>query len=375
MGRQHDVLGINPTSVDRVQAGFWRRYIHVGVWTYVLGGASVMVYVLATPHGPHRGTLLLLGVVSVAASLGIFWRVGITLVDTRWRTPFFAGWTVSTFGFIAAGAVLDGGTRSPTSYFLVLPLLFAGLAYPPRTVSTLTGVGMLGALATGLVPGDRRAWSTALLTMGMFVAGLLATSTARSRQRLIDELVTTARTDRLTGCLTRGGFYDRLDHELARSLRHGGTFSVVIADLDNLKILNDSGGHKVGDDALREIAHALRRTARSIDLVGRLGGDEFGLLLSGTGAREAALVAERLLEAIRTAARRPLTASVGVAEWNGPSEDAEGLIHRADAALYAAKRAGRNCYVVAGDAGGAAAAAGAGDNLPGPARRHGVAAG
>lgn len=329
----------------------------------MLGGAAALAYLLSTPHGPHRGPLLLLAVVSIVASIGIFWWVGIRLVETRWRTPFFAGWTVSTFVFIGLGAVLDGGTASPTSYFLLLPLLFAGLAYPPRTVSTLTGVGMVGALAAGLVPADRRGWSTALLTTAMLVAGLLATSTARIRQRLIDTLVTTASTDWLTACLTRGGFYDRLEHELARSLRHGGRVSVIIADLDNLKVLNDTGGHKLGDDALLKVAEALRHTARSTDLVGRLGGDEFGLLLPGTSGQEAATVAERLLEAIRAAAPTPLSASLGVAEWDGPLEDGEGLVHRADAALYAAKRSGRDCYVVAGGP------------LPRPTDRRGLATG
>lgn len=360
-----DVGGINPSSIDRVQAGFWRTYIRVGVFAYVLGGMAALAYVLATPHGPHRATLLLLDVVSVFASLGVFWWVGLKLVHTRWRTPFFAGWTVSTLAFISVGAVLDGGTTSPTSYFLVLPLLFAGLAYPPRTVSTLTGVGVVAALAAGVVPADRRGWSTALLTAAMLVAGMLATSTARSRQRLIDALVTTASTDWLTGCLTRGGFYDRLQHELARCVRHGGSVSVVVADLDNLKILNDSGGHEVGDDALREVAQALRATARSssTDLVGRLGGDEFGLLLPGAGASEAAMVAERLLVAVRTATSTPVTASLGVAQWAGPFEDTEALMHRADAALYSAKRAGRDCYVVAGG------------DVPGPSNWHGAATG
>ena len=191
--------GINPRSVDRVQAGFWRTYVHVGVLTYVIGGLAALVYLLATPHGPHRGFLVTLGVLSIIGSITIFWWVGIRLVETRWRTPFFATWTVTTIAFIATAAILDGGTTSPTSYVLVMPLLFAGLAYPPRTVSSLTAVSMVAALCDGLIPSDRRAWPTVLLTTGMFVAGLLTTSTARNRYRLVNALVTAASTDWLTG--------------------------------------------------------------------------------------------------------------------------------------------------------------------------------
>lgn len=338
--------GINARSVDRVQAGFWRTYVHVGVLTYVMGGLAALVYLLATPHGPHRGFLVTLGVLSIVGSITVFWWVGIRLVETRWRTPFFAAWTVTTIAFIAAGAILDGGTTSPTCYVLVMPLLFAGLACPPRTVSTLTAVAMVAALCVGLIPSDRRAWPTALLTTGMFVAGVLTTSTARHRYRLVDALVTAASTDWLTGTMTRRGFYERLDHKLARARRYGGQVAVILADLDNLKRLNDSGGHETGDEALREIADALREAAQATDFVGRLGGDEFALLLPGAGTREAVVVSDRLLDAVRAETPNALTASLGVAEWAGPSEDAEALLHRADVALYSAKRGGRDRYVV-----------------------------
>lgn len=284
--------------------------------------------------------------VSIVAWIVVFWWVGIRLVDTRWRTPFFATWTVSTMTFIAIGAILDGGTKSPTSFMLVLPLLFAGLAYPPRTVSTLTVVAVVAALCVGLVPAERRLWATVLLATGMFVAGLLTASTARNRHRLIGALVTAASTDWLTGLMTRRGFYERLDHELARAQRYGGQVSVILADLDNLKRLNDSGGHETGDQALREIADALRSAARATDFVGRLGGDEFALLLPGAGATEAVVVSERLLEAVRTEAPTPLTASLGVAVWAGSTENTEALLHRADRALYSAKRAGRDRFVL-----------------------------
>ena len=334
--------------VEDLQADFWRNYVHVGTVTYTLGGVAALAYILATPHGSHRGILLGLDASTVGASFGIFWWLGLRLVPTRWRTPFFSSWTVSTFAFIGAGAILDGGTDSPMSYFLVLPLLFAGLAYPPRTVSTLTVVGMITATLVGLLSHHVSAASTVMLVASLLIAGVLTAAFARSRGRLTDALVEGATHDGLTGCLTRRAFYDRLDHEIARSRRYGKPFSVFLADLDNLKVLNDHWGHESGDEALRLLSAALRSEARGTDLVGRLGGDEFGVILPETGAADAPAVAERLLAAIRGAdGAVSVTASLGGATWQGEGETTESLVHRADVALYGVKQAGRDSYLCA----------------------------
>lgn len=334
-----------PRPVDELQADFWRRYVHVGVVTYGLGGLAALGYVLATPHGPHRGALLVLDAVSVGASISVFWWLGLRLSPTRWRTPFFSSWTVTTFTFIGVGIALDGGTSSPMSYFLVLPLLFAGLAYSARAVATMTVTGMCTAAAVDLVTAHPHASSTVLLVTSMLIAGLLTGSMARNRARLTGALVEAATHDGLTMCLNRRAFYDRLEHELARSRRYGKAFSVIVADLDDLKTLNDSWGHDAGDDALRALAAALRTEARGTDVVGRLGGDEFGLVLPETGPTEAGVVAERLLRAIRSGAcPLPVTASLGTATWKGTKDHADTLMHRADVALYNAKQAGRNTY-------------------------------
>ena len=88
--------------------------------------------------------------------------------------------------------------------------------------------------------------------------------------------------DALTGCLSRGAFQERLDHESMRARRHESTFSLIVADVDNLKTLNDSSGHHSGDSALRLLANVLSEEARETDVVGRLGGDEFAMVLHDT---------------------------------------------------------------------------------------------
>ncbi|HEX4433674.1 MAG TPA: GGDEF domain-containing protein, partial [Acidimicrobiales bacterium] len=148
----------------------------------------------------------------------------------------------------------------------------------------------------------------------------------------------------LTGCLSRGAFQERLDHESLLAERHYATFSLIVADVDNLKTLNDANGHHCGDRALKLLASVLRQAARETDVVGRLGGDEFALLLHETDQEAAMAAATRLGGALHDMAGSDwVTASIGVSTWLGPNDAPDALLRRADEALYAAKRSGRNC--------------------------------
>ena len=171
-------------------------------------------------------------------------------MSTRWSKAFFTSWAACTFVFIAVGAVLDGGVRSPISYFLVLPMLFAGLAYSAGTVSLLGRVR--DADDAGRRPPDaHRSWSTtAFLVVAMVIAGVITAAAALNRDRLMGQLMEAASVDALTGCLSRGAFEERLEHEAKRARRHHTSFSLIVADVDNLKTLNDSSGHHSGDRAL-----------------------------------------------------------------------------------------------------------------------------
>ena len=156
-------------------------------------------------------------------------------------------------------------------------------------------------------------------------------------------LMDAANLDALTGCLSRGAFQERLEHESKLARRHRAPFSLIVADLDNLKSLNDSGGHHSGDRALRWLAAVLTQAARETDVVGRLGGDEFAMLLHETDQDAALAVATRLKDALRSATGSDLvTASLGVATWLGADDRPDELLRRADEALYSAKRAGRD---------------------------------
>ncbi len=154
--------------------------------------------------------------------------------------------------------------------------------------------------------------------------------------------------DGLTGLANRRSCEDALAAELSRSERYPAPLAVVVADLDDFKDVNDRFGHQAGDVVLREFAALLRDNLRDIDLAGRWGGEEFLLLLPGTDLEGAARVAERIRRALhhRTLLSVrgepiPVTASFGVAA-HPAADSAPALFAAADAALYDAKRRGKN---------------------------------
>ena len=325
---------------------FWRSYVSIGVLSYGLGAMAVVLYALAEP-GPHRRAIVVLGCVTFAVSIGPFRWLGVALVSTRWSGVFFTAWAGLTFVFIAVGAALDGGIGSPISYFLILPLLFAGLAYSAGMVSILTLIGIETAFTVGLLSPHPQWAATGFLCLAMLITGVITACAAHNRERLLQHLLDAATLDALTGCLSRGAFSERLQHEAKRAKRYRTTFSLIVADVDNLKTLNDSGGHHSGDFAIQSLAAALRVAARESDVIGRLGGDEFAMLLPRTDELAALVVASRLNEVLRdTVGTASVTASLGVSTWLGAEDLPEEVLRRADEALYAAKRAGRDRYAL-----------------------------
>jgi diguanylate cyclase (GGDEF)-like protein len=154
-----------------------------------------------------------------------------------------------------------------------------------------------------------------------------------------------ARTDSLTGLVNRRTLDATLLRETARAERQGAGLSVIAADLDHFKLVNDQFGHRAGDQVLERAASVFGLQMRPYDMAARYGGDEFMLLLPGTSTDAAMSVAERIRGNIAQievpAAARQITVSLGVASWS-PGDTTDSLLARADAALYAAKRTGGN---------------------------------
>jgi diguanylate cyclase (GGDEF)-like protein len=163
-------------------------------------------------------------------------------------------------------------------------------------------------------------------------------------QRLLREQATH---DALTGLWNRSMILDTLDRELARSRREAHPVSILMADIDHFKQINDTLGHLVGDAVLRQVAQRLLAGLRPYDMVGRYGGEEFLIVLPGCAAERALALAERLRSVVALEpvcdeqAAIPVTISVGAAAWDNGWAAPE-LLRAADRALYRAKSAGRN---------------------------------
>ena len=156
-----------------------------------------------------------------------------------------------------------------------------------------------------------------------------------------------AKRDPLTGCLNRRAFFELAQLQWDSARRYGNPLSGFILDIDHFKSINDTYGHAIGDQALQQVAAALKTVVRSSDLLCRYGGEEFCILLPHVDADRAAQAAERFRREIagRQFSNIMVTASFGVATMDTGLRDPHDLFDRADKALYAAKRSGRNCVV------------------------------
>lgn len=157
--------------------------------------------------------------------------------------------------------------------------------------------------------------------------------------------------DTLTGVLSRHAYEVRLKEEFARWERHGISFAYTYWDIDNFKAVNDTHGHRAGDQLLKQIATVLDRYTRTSDIVARVGGEEFAIIMPATNVAQAKNVADKLRQLIARsrfagfAEQQRFSVSCGVTEIRNGDTVTE-LVERADGALYRAKRAGKNCCIV-----------------------------
>jgi diguanylate cyclase (GGDEF)-like protein len=194
--------------------------------------------------------------------------------------------------------------------------------------------------------GNRFAQEDFALAIRFGEAAALAIDNADIRARLEME----ALTDHLTGLYNHRYFHDRLGREIRRARRRHGAVCLLIYDIDDFKRVNDTGGHLVGDRALSQVAEISREMCREEDVICRIGGEEFAVILPDAGETEAVAVAERLREAIgrcKIPGDGRVTVSVGVAEFPRHASQPRDLLARADAALFEAKAAGKDRVAVA----------------------------
>jgi diguanylate cyclase (GGDEF)-like protein len=179
------------------------------------------------------------------------------------------------------------------------------------------------------------------VTTSMFVIFMLASD-------LSEKMKDIAIRDELTGLLNRRGFTEYGERAFSLARRNGTTLSVIMTDIDRFKFINDKFGHAAGDSALAHFANLFSESRRSEDVVARVGGEEFALLLPGTELRDALAIADQLCARIgstpldMTSVGLPMTSSFGVASISENDASLDDMVLRADRALYRSKRAGRN---------------------------------
>lgn len=357
-------------ATQRIYRGFWW-------WTAAqwLGTAGIGLQMLRGPYpglAPLANLLVLQWPIVTLIGLRRFYpRQDLPLpiaVDLVLLVAAFLPWVVVwvTGGGVAAGVTAFGAGAC------VLYLYSAGLTKYFRASGR--GSGLRALIAVQLAAAAVNAWravqagltdafafarddsaliaalASAMLAMAMVYLSLLLTH-ERTTLKLFESqrrLRALAYTDMLTEVPNRRHFYELATRSLA--LGEPGTAAVVTFDIDHFKRINDSHGHSGGDDALRDVARCTREALRAHDVAGRIGGDEFAMLLPRTGMNEALAVVDRLslqLEVCRLeGCRERLSLSFGMV-MSRPGENIADALRRADQALYEAKRQGRARAVVA----------------------------
>jgi diguanylate cyclase (GGDEF)-like protein len=294
----------------------------------VLGAVAITVLlVLLGPRLPRAALALLgpIGVALIAYALTATTGAGDGAVLYMWPVL----WTTFFFGRRGAISIVSCVGVAHATTLLLLP---AASSYPGRWVDVMVSVSVVAVVILTLV---------------------------HRNDLLLTQLADEARTDALTGLLNRRGFEERASLELAHARREAHAIAVVMFDIDYFKRINDERGHEIGDRVLARIGGLLAAHARDVDVVARLGGEEFVVLLPRCASSNAAVFAERVRGALAADDWAELPAvrvSAGVLATLAPI-NIEAMLHGADSALYAAKRGGRDRTVVAeADAGDAAQA-------------------
>jgi diguanylate cyclase (GGDEF)-like protein len=302
--------------------------------------ALLAVVLVATSHWHGWWPLAPL----VFAAAGFAWADKRIKVVERPEIPFAIAWVTAQI-CIATSASLTGGVDSEALMWLAIPIV---------TVSArLTTHGLIAAVVVteALLLGSALTSGPQVLlddpTSPLYAAATVAAIAILSAALMKSDLHHRSKSviDPLTQMLNRGALVGRVSELAEQSRISGDPVALIVVDLDHFKVVNDTHGHASGDAVLRDVAYMIRKELRAFDLAYRLGGEEFLILLPGSGEPGAALVAERLREAvaIRPIAGVPVTISCGVAaSAPGNAFDFDTVFARADYALYSAKRAGRN---------------------------------
>jgi diguanylate cyclase (GGDEF)-like protein len=314
---------------------------------YLLTAAGTLVlFSLAVPGEVDVGRILATGISAYALAL-------VALFGYDRMPPWsFQVFLALTTMLIEWAVWASGSISSPYVTFYFWIAIFAFYFFTRRQAAIQVAF-IVAAYAVLLALADERSTAQvaywAIASSALVVAGALIGVLKDHVDKLIARLADAARSDTLTGLLNRRGFHELFDIELERARRNGNPLSVIVGDLDGFKAVNDRFGHHAGDAALEKVGEVFKGAKRRIDTAARIGGEEFAVIVPETDASSTYVLAERLRNQVRDAFdgdRIDLTISLGVASFPDQGGSAEGLMHAADQALYAAKKLGRDRSVI-----------------------------
>ncbi|MEH6493830.1 GGDEF domain-containing protein [Halopseudomonas sp.] len=293
----------------------------------------------------------LLGLLEISAGLLLLWAAW-KIVAVRELTPWIYLYLLPTFCFMLYIIVMPGASPTAFVWMYLVPIMsylllgrtagfwlaapfivLAAVLYVWRYAEVRTAAGMID-LGNAILCG---------VLLMLFVH--IYEGRRAAAQRVLERV---AETDALTGVLNRGRFQQLFIQVTQEADRSHQAFCLVLLDVDHFKQVNDSWGHVVGDRALQHLCKVLQQRLRKTDHLGRLGGEEFGLLLLNTDVEAGATLVEDLREALGarplqlSGMQVPLAATFGVAQWPVDGADAEALYRCADQRLYRGKAYGRN---------------------------------
>ena len=320
--------------------------------------AQLAVFALAVLSGVAGvHTIGWAALVPPALAVGLFAIVTVRLA--RYRYPERALIWVWGIGQLAVGAAV-ALAHGPLGYLLIIPAIpmtLSAAVFPVRVGAAITAATAVLIAGLGLGLDTHQVLSTPPVVLCPILVLAIVSMAAATAGSLDIASRRVAATDQLTGLPNRFALQPRISELAYQAAATGERVAVVAIDLDHLKTVNDERGHAAGDTVLREVARRLRDCLGSFDSIYRLGGEEFVALLAGYDVASAEALAERMRAAVADAPidARAVTVSVGVAiPALGEPFDFEAAFFRADAALYQAKRAGRNVVridVIAADPG------------------------
>lgn len=335
-------------AADGVPIAAYDRVVRIAGWAWILS-TGILVSTSALWADRQVAIFAILGI----AGLFVLAAHDILPAGSLGRVKYLVEGGVSIV-FVTLIVGLTGGASSPFFYAFVLIVVGAALVVPPAATVALAVLAAASygiAIAVELAPSGLDAAAVAVVgvnLVSLILLAYVAMVVAREQRHTRRVAVRLSTTDALTGLANRAYLIAAVEREIERGTRYGRGFCLVMADLDNLKAVNDSYGHRAGDRVLAGVADVIRAGVRRIDTPARLGGDEFVVLLPETDPTGAFVAAEKVRQgvaAMRTLERDGpvmVTVSIGLAAWPDDGTTLDQLMDAVDDAMYAAKQRGKN---------------------------------